>query len=393
MYLSIATTHSPATDLGFLLMKNPSRLHEIDLSFGKASLFYPQASEERCEAVLCLNIDPVGLVRGRGTGSGLLSQYVNDRPYAATSFLAVALNKMLRTAMAGNSKDRPDLAAKPIPLEIHLTPLPAPGGESRIKALFEPLGWQVETSPVSGSPRYLDVYLTGNQKLSEALKHLYVLIPSLDNDKHYWVGDDEVEKLLTKGDPWLATHPEKDWIALRYLKHRRSLASDALARLLPEVGTESDTPSPHQESRETKEDALERPLRLNDVRIDAVLAVLSTIGAKSVADLGCGEGKVLSRLARDRRLTQIFGLDASTQALSRAHQRLKLGLAGGEDVDRVRLLHGALTLTDKRWAQVDAALLVEVIEHLDPERLPALEAVLFARAASPHHSNNTKCRV
>src|SRR5689334_18089906 len=99
MYLSIATTHRPATDLGFLLHKNPQRVHETELSFGKAFVVYPEAGEDRCEAVLMLDIDPVGLVRGKGQGAGLMDSYVNDRPYAASSFLAVALGRVFRTAM------------------------------------------------------------------------------------------------------------------------------------------------------------------------------------------------------------------------------------------------------------------------------------------------------
>ena len=125
MFLSLATTHRPATELGFLLMKHPDRTHEVDLGFGKAIVLFPESSQERCEAALILDIDPIGLVRGRGAGDGLLDQYVNDRPYAASSFLSVALNKVFRTAMSGSSRERPELAATQIPLEIVVTPLPA----------------------------------------------------------------------------------------------------------------------------------------------------------------------------------------------------------------------------------------------------------------------------
>ncbi|TIU87236.1 MAG: 3' terminal RNA ribose 2'-O-methyltransferase Hen1, partial [Mesorhizobium sp.] len=127
MFFSIATTHRPATDLGFLLHKHPDRLHAAELSFGKAWLFYPEASDERCEAALLLDVDPIGLVRGKGQADGLLDQYVNDRPYAASSFLSVALNKMLRTAMTGISKERQQLADTDLPLEAVVAPLPLRG--------------------------------------------------------------------------------------------------------------------------------------------------------------------------------------------------------------------------------------------------------------------------
>lgn len=380
MFLSIATTHRPATDLGYLLMKHPDRAHETELGFGKALVFFPEAGPERSEAVLTLDIDPIGLVRGRGTGEGLLDQYVNDRPYAATSFLSVALNRAFRTAMTGVSKERPDLAATPIPLEIRISPLPARGGDELVRSLFEPLGWTVKAERIAGPDgpsRYVSLTLSGAQRVADALSHLYVLIPVLDDDKHYWVGDDEVDKLLAKGGAWLAAHPEKDLIALRYLKHRRNLARVALARLAPEEAEETPEASA---PRDAAEEALEAPMRLNDLRMDAVIEALANAGAKIVADLGCGEGKLLGRLARDKRFARIIGLDASARALERAADRLKLNLAGGPSAERVTLLHGALTYRDERWKDADAAVLVEVIEHLELDRLPALANVVFGAA-------------
>ncbi|MGD9814491.1 MAG: 3' terminal RNA ribose 2'-O-methyltransferase Hen1 [Hyphomonadaceae bacterium] len=382
MYFSIATTHAPATDLGFLLMKHPDRVHESELTFGRAILFYPEASAERCEAVLTLDIDPVGLVRGRGAGDGLLEQYVNDRPYAASSFLSVALNRALRTAMTGVSRERPDLAATAIPLEVNVSPLPARGGEELVSSLFEPLGWSVEIERLpgpTGPSRYVSLRLMGSHLVSNALSHLYVLIPVLDDGKHYWVGDDEVDKLVSKGGAWLAAHPHKELIAQRYLKHRRSLARIALARLAPEEA-EDETGDRQRNPRDAAEEALEAPLGLNDQRMNAVLSALAATGATSVADLGCGEGKLLTRLVRDRRFTRIIGLDASTRSLERASDRLKLDIAGGASRERVKLLHGALTYRDERWKDVDAVVLVEVIEHLDLDRVPALTEVVFGAA-------------
>ena len=380
MFLSIATTHEPATDLGFLLMKHPDRVHETELAFGKAVIFFPEATAQRCEAVLSLDIDPIGLVRGRGTGEGLFDQYVNDRPYAATSFLSVALNRAFRTAMTGISKERPDLASMPIPLEIRISPLPARGGDALLWSLFAPLGWSVAAERINGPDgpsRYVSLILVGTHRIADALSHLYVIIPVLDDEKHYWVGDDEVEKLLAKGGAWLAAHPEKDTIALRYLKHRRGLARVALARLVPEEVEETQERRPHCDAAE---DALEAPTRLNDQRLDAVILALRNAGAKTVADLGCGEGKLLALLVRDKRFTRIIGLDASTRALERASDRLKLNLAGGPTAHRLTLLHSALTYCDERWRGTDAAVLVEVIEHLEPDRLPALAGVVFGSA-------------
>lgn len=379
MYLSLATTHQPATDLGFLLMKHPDRVHEVELSFGRAVVFFPEACTERCEAVLVLDVDPVGLVRGRGSADGLLDQYVNDRPYAASSFLSVALNRIYRSAMAGGSRERPELAASAIPLEITIKPLPVRGSTDLVRSLFEPLGWTVDVGRIATDDRpsrYVELHLSGTMRLADALSHLYVLIPVLDEDKHYWVGDDEVEKLLGKGEAWLSSHPARDLIARRYLKNRRDLVRAALSRLSPEAGAPEASAQPDGPGRE---ETLEAPLRLHDRRLDAVAAVLVESGAKVVADLGCGEGRLLERLVRDRRFDRIIGLDASGRSLERAAGRLKLGQPGGPD-GRLTLLHGALTYRDERWHAADAAALVEVIEHLDPDRLPALADVVFGAA-------------
>jgi 3' terminal RNA ribose 2'-O-methyltransferase Hen1 len=378
VFLSIATTHAPATDLGYLLMKHPERVHETELTFGKAVVLFPEATETRCEAALVLEVDPVGLVRGRGQSDGLLSQYVNDRPYAATSFLSVALNKAFRTAMNGESRERPELAKTRIPLEIRVTPLP--GGAEMVRAFFAPLGWEVVIDPVAGAGRYVSLTLRGEHRVADALTHLYVLIPALDADKHYWVGEDEIDKLLAKAGGWLGSHPQKEQIAQRYLKRRSSLVKAALARLAPEELEEAEADAPGEQAPKlAPEEALEAPIRLNDVRLDTVHAALNDLSAWRVADLGCGEGKLLQRLAQDRKFTRLYGLDAAARELEKAARRLKLERAGAP-VDRITLLHGALTYRDARWADVDAACLIEVIEHLDAERLPALEAVVFGNA-------------
>jgi len=374
MYLSIATTHQPATDLGFLLHKHPGRVHETELPFGKAFVFYPEASDARCEAALVLDVDPVGLVRGKGRADGLLDQYVNDRPYAASSFLSVALGRALRTATAGTSRERPELAVSTIPLEAVVTPLPARGGEALVRELFEPLGWTVSVESLGS--HYVTLRLAGAARLQALLNHLYVLIPVLDDDKHYWVGDDEVEKLLKRGEGWLESHPAQELIVRRYLIHRRGLARQALERLAPETREEEADP----ESRPAPEEALEAPLRLNDERLGVVVEALRASGAKSIADLGCGEGKLLQRLVRERWAERLLGIDASARSLEIAARRLRLHQAGGPPEERLKLLHGSLGYRDARWEGVDAAALVEVIEHLEPDRLPALEKIVFGAA-------------
>lgn len=387
MLLTISTTHRPATDLGYLLHKHPDRFQTFDLSFARAHVFYPEAEADRATAALVLDVDPVGMVRGKGKGQAMAADhYVNDRPYVASSFMSVAIAQVFGSAMAGRCQDRPELAATPIPLAARIEVLPVRGDEGLLARIFEPLGYTVEASRHAldrhfsdwGESPYYSVGISGTKTLAELLTHLYVLIPVFDNDKHYFVGDDELEKLLAKGAGWLASHPAKEQITRRYLKHRGGLYREALARLVEEepVATSEDD-GDGESPRDQREQALETPLSLNDQRHGAVLAALRSSGARSVVDLGCSEGKFLRRLLDDRQFLRIVGLDVSLQTLQRAAKRLGYERLPPKQKERIELIHGSLTYRDQRLAGFDAAAVIEVVEHLDPPRLSAFERVLF----------------
>lgn len=384
MLLTITTTHTPATDLGYLLHKHPERVHTFEFGFGRAQVYYPEVGRERTTAALLLEVDPIGLVRGRRGPGGegrTLEHYVNDRPYVASSFLSVALSEVFGTALAGRSKERPELAGQPIALEAKLAVVPCRGGEAFLRRLFEPLGYEVEATaepldparPEWGPSAFFTVTLRSERRLSELLAHLYVLIPVLDNDKHYWVGDDEVDKLIRRGEGWLEVHPEREVIARRYLKHQPSLTRRALARLeedSPEVEELESIAPPFEEG-------LERPLSLNEQRLGAVLSVLRECGARRVLDLGCGEGHLLRLLLKERQVDQIVGVDVSFRALEVASEKLHLDRLSERERARIKLLHGSVTYRDERLTGFDGAAVVEVIEHLELGRLPAFERVVF----------------
>ncbi len=381
MLLTITTTYQPAIDLGYLLHKHPSRIQSFSLSFGQAYVFYPEASQQRCTAALLLDVDPVQLARGQ-RGSAAFEPYVNDRPYVASSFLSVALSEVFGTALNGRSVARQELAETKLPLQAKLAVLPCRGGERFLKRLFEPLGYTVtavphrldEQYPEWGNSPYFTVTLENICRLSDLLTHLYVLVPVLDDEKHYWIGDDEVEKLLRHGKGWLETHPERDQIAYRYLKHKRSLTRAAIARLIIEDGPDPDT---FEEAAISTEESIEEKMSLHQQRLDTVVAVLHQVGAKRVLDLGCGEGKLLKLLLQDKSFEKIVGLDVSYRALEIAQSRLNLDRLSSRQKERITLIHGALTYRDKRLEGYDAAAVVEVIEHLDLGRLAAFERVLF----------------
>ncbi|MFF4919502.1 3' terminal RNA ribose 2'-O-methyltransferase Hen1 [Kitasatospora sp. NPDC001261] len=413
MFMSISTTGSaedPATDLGFLLHKHPDKVQRFTTSHGEAHVFYPEAGDEVCTAALLLDVDPIALVRkGRGDGRGrggspdfALAQYVNDRPYAASSLLAVALRTVFRSAMKGDCPARPELPGRARPLRIELPAVPANGaggggGPALVVRLFEPLGWQVEATAVPldesfpewGESRYVRIALSsGTVRLADALQQLYVLLPVLDGAKHYWVAPDEVDKLLAAGQGWLAAHPERALITRRYLARRWSLTRAAMERLelarLAEADDreveEIDNAVDDRSEEEVRDDPEPRQPSLAEQRRTAILAALRETGAARVADLGCGQGELIGELLKDARFTGILGVDVSARALRSAGRRLGLERMPERQAARVTLAQGALTYTDARLKGFDAAVLCEVIEHLDLPRLPALEYAVFGAA-------------
>ena len=382
MILTIRTTHQPATDLGYLLHKHPDKCQTFDLSFGKGYVFYPEATTEACTAAFVLDVDPVGLVRGRKAYS--IRQYVNDRPYVASSFLSVGLSKVFGTALNGRCEPKPNLVKQAIPLEAHLSVVPSKGGEEMLRRMFEPLGYEVITQqqpldeqfPEWGMGNYFALTLKRSCTLSELLTHLYVLIPVLDQEKHYWVGAEEVQKLLSKGEGWLQDHPDYKLITRRYLKKKHGLVRMALKQLV-ELHAED---SEEEDKKEKQEEEIEKPMRLHALRLETVVDVFKEKGIRQVVDLGCGEGRLLQLLMKEKQFEKIIGMDVAFKSLTRAKKRLKWEWMPEMQRARITLIHGSLMYSDKRIAGFEGAALVEVIEHLDAPRLAAMEQVVFGAA-------------
>lgn len=385
MLLLLTYTGPSATDLGYLLGKHPHKVQSFALAFGKAHVFFPEATTERCTAALLLDVDPIGLVRRPDHGPMTLFDYVNDRPYVASSFLAVALAQVLRSAMSGLCKERPDLAAAALDLELSLSALPCRGGEPVLRKLFEPLGYAVNCvrHPMDaafadwGPSAYFDVHLQVRARLCDVLNQLYILVPVLDDDKHYFVAEAEAEKLLAKGAGWLERHPHKDTIAQRYLGHKKGLVRAVLDEL-------DDGPEPTDgaagESADGREELVETRIGLNERRTQTVVDTVLGLAAREVIDIGCGEGRLLRELLATGKVERLVGIDASTRSLEIAARRLRLGTLPEGQRDRIQLWQGALGYVDKRLRGADVCTLIEVIEHIDADRLPAVERALFGDA-------------
>ena len=383
MLLTLSTTRRPATDLGFLLHKHPDRFQSFKLSFGKAYVFYPEAADDRCTVCLALDVDAVQLARNRRRGDqSVLGHYVNDRPYVTSSFLSTAISQVFGSALSSRCKQRPELVEQSLPLEVSLDVLPVKGGLPFLERIFQPLGYQVTAKqyalddrfPDWGNSPYFKVHLSKHGSVSEVLNHLYVLVPVFDHQKHYFSGPDEFDKLLTKGQGWLADHPDKEIIAKRYLKFQPSLARQAVQQL---CDSRSDASVESCEPAESQQPAGDASVTLNDQRLDAVFDELTLTKAHRVIDLGCGEGKLLRRLLNSDQFHEIVGLDVSVKALEIAARRLRLDDLPPFQAQRIQLMHGSLMYRDQRLSGFDAATLVEVIEHLDPPRLAAFERVVF----------------
>ncbi|MES2388802.1 MAG: 3' terminal RNA ribose 2'-O-methyltransferase Hen1 [Bacteroidota bacterium] len=400
MLLTITTTHYPATDLGFLLHKHPGRLQTTELSAGYAHVFYPVADEEQCTAALLLDIDPVGLVRKSSPKGNdfALAQYVNDRPYVAGSFMSAAIAKAFSSALNGNCRDKPELAEKALPFTVKIAVLHVKGGENVLKQLFEPLGYTLSFTRHNldsvftewGPSNHYTVELQHTITLKQLLSHLYILMPVCDTDKHYWLAEAEVEKLMSKGTGWLENHPSRAFIVRRYLKNLPSLANRALSVLIskdesePEPESVIDAADAETAAEPGTTAAPDAPavLRQNihELRLQTAKAVIIQSGARRVADLGCGEGKLLKLLLSEKQFDFILGMDVSLRSLEIAKERLNIEKLPERQAARISLIHGALTYRDKRLNGFDAAALIEVIEHLDESRLSALEKSVFGYA-------------
>ncbi|WP_028510240.1 3' terminal RNA ribose 2'-O-methyltransferase Hen1 [Ruminococcus sp. NK3A76] len=384
MLLTITYTGHNTQELGFLLHKNPERAQRFELNYGQAYVFYPEVSDEKTTAALLLDIDPIDLARGKvGSKDGGLFDYVNDRPYASTSFMSTAIARVFGTAMSGRCDKRPELADTPLLLTACIYSLKDNGDTELARQIFEPLGYEVKAErrklddkfPEWGISPYIDLTISGTVRLSELLNHIFVLIPVFDKQKHYYIQEEEIKKLLSHGEGWLGTHPQKQKIVNRYFYAKRSFARRAIGKLnddIPEAEDEDTEPAPEKEKKEFTP--------LNTLRMEAVKNAVHDSGAKSVIDLGCGECKLTSMLLTERQITKVTACDVSIGTLEKASQRMHLDRMSPYLRDKLTLMQASLTYRDERFSGYDCACIIEVIEHIEPMRLPALERSVFGFA-------------
>lgn len=378
MILTITYEKQNASDLGYLLHKNPYRPQSVDISKGKAYIFYPEISDTSCTVSMVLDINSVNLVR---KSKNSIFDYVNDRPYTSSSFLSVAIAKVFSTALSGICQKRPELVDEEVPIQASLTMVPCKGGKKIIYDFFasEPLKYQVEVveflldenHPHWGKGNYYNITIKKKTTIKEVLRHIYILVPSLDIDKHYFVSENEIDKLERYGEPWIQSHPFKEEIISRYMIKMKSLYNQAVKRLLEDS----------DEKEEEKDiEKLNTKLKLNKLRMNAVVEAILNTNTSKIIDLGCGEGKLIGKIINNNHINKITGVDISYSQLERAKKRLRLDELAPNRRDKVKLIQGSLTYIDERFQGYDLATLIEVIEHIDYDRLWMLEKNIFENA-------------
>ncbi|MGB0870489.1 MAG: 3' terminal RNA ribose 2'-O-methyltransferase Hen1 [Flavobacteriales bacterium] len=383
MYLKIKVNNNNATDLGYILHKHPDKYQKEKMGYGDIHMFYTQTEATSCEFAMVLDINTIELTRNLQkktySNSFKLADYVNDRAFVASSFLTAAISKVLGSAMNGNCSYDKDLAIKVWDLEVEVGTVKAQGGINQIRNYFEPLNYTLEIEETLldedfeswGKSPYFTLKLQGQKTIQDLLSQLYVLLPVLDNNKHYYVNESEIKKLIQKGGEWLKNHPAKDIITKKYLRYKKSYTHSAFEQLMTE------TPEVLNKPTEEIEEKVEQKLSVHQNRLQQVANTLKQLGANSIADLGCGEGKLIRLLLQDQQFNKIVGMDVSFATLEMAKKKLKLEEASPRLKEKLNLIQGSLTYRDKRIEGFDAIALVEVIEHLDPSRLEALQRVVF----------------
>jgi 3' terminal RNA ribose 2'-O-methyltransferase Hen1 len=388
MMLSIACKNLSEEELGFLLHKNPARVHPLDLSFGKVYVFFDEPPEgHQAQVCLLVDVDPLAMVQGRGGLGHQDALYVNDRPYVASSLLASAVTKVFGTALSGRCKERPELVDREIEWTFAM-PFVARGSMlNALFHLFEPLGYEFDPDLLNydssvdyaTSARPILTRIAVRTTLSEALSHLVVLIPVLDGENHRWVDDGDLVPFVRRVESWLPDHPYGMYILRRALKYQTSLVK-AFTERFPAI-TGSMARLPQLEANVWDDATVEaagcQPLSLNSQRFSAVEAVVSALSPSSIVDLGCGDGSLVSQLVKQTSIQKLVGMDVNPLVLSRARARLEHLSLTKAQTEKIQFIHGSLAYRDPRVKGFDLALLIEVIEHIDAERLETLEHQVF----------------
>lgn len=369
MLFTLRVTGPQAADLAVLIDKSPDKLHSTRLPFGMAHVFFPEVASDAATMALVLDVEAV-----HWTSNGSSDGFATTN----SAMMSVAISRALGTALAARAPQRPELVSAVLPVEVCLSSLAVKRGSTDAQALFGPLGYDVTVEETAcGSSVATDedlvrqtVRLKKLCPLYEVLSHLYVLGPLLDGHVRDRVLDGERESLLVHAEGAARGHASSERIMSAHAARRTSETALAFRRLaaVDSVGAQ------------TTGEGLSQLSQLDDARADAIVLELREAAAHTVVDLGCGDGKLLARLVREKALTKIVGFDVAHLALEAAASRMKLDRRGAKKSERIDLWHGSLYYSDARLSGFDAAVLADVVQYLPQERLAEMERVVFQQA-------------
>lgn len=370
MQLTIRATGENVKAISHLLSKNPNNLYERNHKGHLVRLFYSEFTEERVEVTIFVTPDPIELMQ-KGSNTYDITHYINDREFAVSSIFTSFIRSALGTALNGQPKEEYiKWVDYRFPFTFEFGPVASTLSDQHIKDLFEPIGYEVAiTRPEihyaidlkdKSSARFLA--LSGSQTLQDALRHLFVLIPVIDNYKHYFIDEKEIEKLERYGEGWLEGHPLRDMI------YRQALRFKEIYSLVE--GSNPDAAA----------DQPAKKVRLNDLRYEKIVETAQSLDPKTIVDFGSGEGKLSVRLAFMDGVKEILAVEPSEAENLKAKRRFDKAKEVPGFVEP-KTLWGSLFYYDERLKGKDLIVLCEVIEHIDEQRLPkAMDLILHQYA-------------
>ncbi|WIM41190.1 3' terminal RNA ribose 2'-O-methyltransferase Hen1 [Paenibacillus sp. PK4536] len=400
MYLTIKATGTHASMISHLLAKNPNNLYDRTEKGARIRLVYTSFQPEETEVLLFVTPDPIDLVKGSPDHYDI-TQYINDRELVVSSLFCSYIRPALGTALNGKPKaDYIDWVEHPFTLHMSMGPVASDLPDSMIESLFQPLGYEVQMErgeidysfDLKNRSTVRHIQISGQQTLQHMLRQLYILIPVLDNYKHYYISDDEIERLQRYGEGWLSTHPQHDLIIKRSLRfaplikeyEQKVAKNEDITNVSTELSTHqaeaSEMKSELSEDQDKQYDSnqTEPPvIRLNELRYRAIVEQVSQLPQhKQIVDFGAGEGKLSVRLGEIEGVEQIWAVEPSMQSQLRAIDRFAK-LEGRTDYVIPVVTTGSLFYRDERWVDQDVIILCEVIEHINEVRLPQVIHTLF----------------
>jgi 3' terminal RNA ribose 2'-O-methyltransferase Hen1 len=366
MQLTIQASGDNVQAISYLLAKNPNNLYERNHKGHLVRLFYSKFTETELEVTIFVTPDPIEMVKNN-SNSYDITHYINDREFAVSSIFCSFIRSALGTALNGQPKEEHlKWVNHPFSFNFEFGPVVSSLSDEKLMNLFEPIGYEVTINrpeieysfPIKtkSSARYLSI--KGMKTLQEGLRHLFVLIPVIDNYKHYFIDEKEIEKLERYGEGWLEQHPLRDLI------YRQALRFKEIYSLV------------ENSSKDEKKVEPVKKVRLNELRYEKIVNAVSQMKPRSVVDFGSGEGKLSVQLGFVEGITEILAVEPSESASLKALERFNK-VKNKEKFVIPELLWGSLFYYDERLKDKDVIILCEVIEHIDETRLPkAMDTLL-----------------